>query len=222
MKELIAVAILLLLTGGVNAHTREVVHPRPTAVGMVGYNNTMGNHLDYWNTPRKTDIRINKYKRTKLHRKEYRRVPKPSASSQGGLTTIPTAAGISITVAKGLANQFTGFIEDLVKDGYKPRYIHCWAPVGTHVLNSNHYHGGACDFDQTGWGKTAPRMYAVHDLAAKWGLRDGCVFRHADCGHIDDGVNVKWRPTKNMIARYIQHVTQTPTKEETRLPDFEE
>jgi hypothetical protein len=51
------------------------------------------------------------------------------------------------------------------------------------VKRSRHYSGNACDFDQTGWNRTARVMYRVGDLAAKWGLRNGCSF--GDCGHVD-------------------------------------
>lgn len=101
---------------------------------------------------------------------------------RSGLVTIDTAAGISITVSASAAPAFQGFIADLVDQGYRPQKIHCYARGG-HVRNSNHYWGGACDFDQRGWNKTARPMYRVRELAAKWGLRDGCTFR--DCGHVD-------------------------------------
>lgn len=108
-----------------------------------------------------------------------------------GIVAVPTAAGIVIHVAAGLADKFQGFVADLVANGYKPAQIHCYAGGG-HVPNSRHYAGAACDIDQRGWGRTAAPMYHVAALAAKHGLRDGCSFRHADCGHIDDGRNVRY------------------------------
>lgn len=126
----------------------------------------------------------------------------------GGLVTVPTAADIPITVAKNLAAQFQGFIKDLVDEGYIPKHIGCWAPVGTHVQHSNHYHGGACDFDQTGRNKTARKMYHLKDLAAKWGFRDGCSF--GDCGHIDDGRNVGWIIPTNIPNFIDQEVDYRP------------
>jgi hypothetical protein len=105
----------------------------------------------------------------------------PAAARE--LVTVPTAAGVAITVAPGVAASFQGFIRDLVElHGYTPRQIHCYARGG-HVPGSTHYRGEGCDFDQRGWNKTARTMYRVRDLATKWGLRDGCSFR--DCGHID-------------------------------------
>jgi hypothetical protein len=105
-----------------------------------------------------------------------------NSGGPAGLVTVATAAGIPITIAGSMAARFQGFIADLVARGYRPRQIHCHANSG-HVSRSNHYWGGACDFDQHGWGRTASAMYHVADLAGRWGLRDGCAFR--DCGHID-------------------------------------
>lgn len=101
-----------------------------------------------------------------------------------GLVTVQTAANIPITVSSIFAPKIEGFIRDLVAEGYHPDRIHCFARSG-HVAHSLHYSGNACDFDQTGWGKTAKPMYRVQALVAKWGLRNGCSFN--DCGHIDAG-----------------------------------
>jgi len=110
------------------------------------------------------------------------------AEASGGIVTVATAAGIPIRVAASVASRFTGFIADLVANGYRPSHIGCYASGG-HVPNSRHYAGAACDIDQRGWGKTAGPMYHVAALAAKHGLRDGCSFR--DCGHVDDGMNLR-------------------------------
>ena len=120
-----------------------------------------------------------------------------------GLVTVQTAAGIPITVAANLAEKFEGLISDMVADGYRPHSIGCFARGG-HVRNSNHYHGGACDFDQTARNRAPNFMYHVASLAAKWGLRDGCTFH--DCGHIDDGMNVGWRRSRGMASyAYVRH-----------------
>jgi hypothetical protein len=108
--------------------------------------------------------------------------PAGDRDTGGGIVTVNTAAGIPITVAGSVASKFEGFISDLVASGYKPRQIHCLAHSG-HARHSNHYWGGACDFDQGGRGRTAGAMYHVGGLARKWGLRDGCTF--SDCGHLD-------------------------------------
>ena len=118
-----------------------------------------------------------------------------------GLVTVPTAAGIDITVSKNTAPKMQAFIEDLVEMGYKPKTIHCHARHG-HVRGSRHYSGNACDFDQRGWGKTAKIMYHVSVLAKLHGLRDGGSFR--DWGHIDDGLPLS-RP------RYARHNRHTVT-----------
>lgn len=108
------------------------------------------------------------------------------ADARPSLVTVPTAAGMQITVAAHLAPRFQGFIGDIVAAGYRPRYIGCYASRG-HVTHSRHYAGAACDIAQRGWGKTDQFMYHVGAIASRWGLRDGCMFRHPDCGHIDDG-----------------------------------
>lgn len=100
--------------------------------------------------------------------------------ARADILSIATAAG-SITVASTVAERFTGFIGDVVARGFRGP-VHCFARGG-HVRHSNHYTGQACDFAQRGWGRTVAPMYHVRDLAAKWGLRDGCSF--GDCGHID-------------------------------------
>ena len=95
---------------------------------------------------------------------------------------IETKAG-PIVVASNYADKFKGLIADFVDAGYHPRAIGCFARGG-HVANSRHYLGEACDFDQTGWGKTTRFMY-THEAAAiihKWGFTNGCSFR--DCGHV--------------------------------------
>jgi hypothetical protein len=107
---------------------------------------------------------------------------------QGAIVTVPTAAGIPITVARDLVYRFQGFIADLVAGGYHPRHIGSFATHG-HVKNSRHYAGAALDIDQHGYGLTSARMHHAGALIAKWGLRDGCSFR--DCGHVDDGVSIR-------------------------------
>ena len=98
--------------------------------------------------------------------------------------TVPTAAGIDITVAPSFAPKMQGLIADLVARGYHPRRINCFARGG-HVAGSLHYRGEACDFDQHGFGLTPRPMHHAGDLTRKWSLRDGCSF--GDCGHIDSG-----------------------------------
>jgi hypothetical protein len=118
-----------------------------------------------------------------------------------GLVTVATAAGLDITVSKTMAPKMQAFIADLMEIGYRPKQIHCFAHRG-HVRGSRHYSGNACDFDQTGWGKTAKMMYHVSVLAKLHGLRDGGSFR--DWGHIDDGLPLS-RP------RYARHNRHTVT-----------
>ena len=110
------------------------------------------------------------------------------APHRAGLVTVPTAAGIPITVASSVAKRFVGFIADLVASGARPSTIHC-AASGGHVRHSLHYWGGACDFNGSASRWAPMNQHRVTDLARKWGLRDGCSFQirggRADCGHID-------------------------------------
>jgi hypothetical protein len=108
------------------------------------------------------------------------------ANGNPALVTVSTLAGIDITVAPRMVSRIQGFVADLsLVKGYVPRRLKCYSWAPSHVANSLHHTGEACDFDQSGWGHTARAMYHVRDLAKKWGLRDGCSF--GDCGHIDDG-----------------------------------
>jgi hypothetical protein len=109
-----------------------------------------------------------------------------TAVSAQSLVTVQTKAG-PITVASQLASRFVGFINALP---YTPRHVSCFARSG-HVRNSRHYAGAACDIDQTGWGRTSKAMYHIGDLAARFGLRNGCSF--GDCGHVDDGQAISER-----------------------------
>lgn len=117
----------------------------------------------------------------------------------GKLVTVQTAVG-SITVANHLSTRFKALISDFIAHGYRPRHVGCFASGG-HVPNSRHYAGAACDFDQTGWGKTASFMYGsdAHALIVKHGFRDGCSF--SDCGHVDDGL-----PLHSHRARYASRL----------------
>ena len=106
----------------------------------------------------------------------------PTGQRGGGLITVQSAAG-PITIAASFQHKIIPFIADVVARGFRGG-VHCFARGG-HVRGSLHYSGNACDFAQTGWGRTRAPMYHVSDLTSKYGLRDGCTFR--DCGHIDSG-----------------------------------
>lgn len=99
-----------------------------------------------------------------------------------GLVTVSTAAG-SITVSPSFAPKIVPFVNAVVARGFRGR-VHCYASGG-HVRGSLHYSGQACDFAQSGWGRTVRPMYRVADLTNQYGLRNGCSF--GDCGHIDNG-----------------------------------
>ena len=106
---------------------------------------------------------------------------------RGGLVTVQTAAGKTITVAASLAGQFQSLIQEFVAHGYMPRRIGSFATHG-HVPGSRHYAGAALDFDQCGFGCTVSFMRHARQMIVAHGLRDGCDF--GDCGHVDDGASV--------------------------------
>lgn len=119
--------------------------------------------------------------------------PAPNVAVRRGLVTVDSAAG-PITVAASFEHKIVPFIADVWARGFRGR-VKCYARGG-HVRGSLHYSGNACDFAQTGWGRTRAPMYHVSDLTNKYGLRNGCSFR--DCGHIDSGMRLGAR---NYAAR---------------------
>ena len=139
-------------------------------------------HWD-WRSYRYATRRIVRSHAYRHARRALRYVARTREHFHGGLTSVTTAVG-PITVASAWVDKFEGFIADLVASGYRPNAVSCYSPTG-HMRNSLHHIGEACDIDQRARNRTAGRMYHVRDLAAKWGLRDGCSFH--DCGHIDTG-----------------------------------
>lgn len=126
------------------------------------------------------------------------------AIGHAGLVTVQTAAGIPITVAQALAPRFQAMISDFVAAGYRPHAIGCFARGG-HVVHSRHYAGAACDFDQTGWGKTAKFMYSerAHEIIVAHGFRDGREFR--DQGHVDDGFALAGYYHRHYARHHYRH-----------------
>ena len=208
--RLIAFSVLLLLCLTSDAlahrhHFREVNHDWTNRWQYDGW----------WQQPQRVRSR---HPRRIKHQHKPRRQASAPARHGGGFVTVATAAGIKITVNASFAPKITAFIADLVESGYRPKSIHCAASRG-HVHGSRHYSGAACDFDQRGWGKTAPAMYHVAALAKKHGLRDGGSFR--DWGHIDDGQRLSRtqyakrrirteEPRVAMRPRYPAYAVATP------------
>jgi len=129
------------------------------------------------------------YKHHPHHRHIHRRSHHVHPSSY--LVTVPTAAGIPITVARHLAPRFQALIADFVAHGYTPRRIGCYASYG-HVPNSRHYAGAACDFDGSLSRSPFMRSYIAAKIIQKHHFRNGCSFVAPfygirDCGHVDDG-----------------------------------
>lgn len=89
--------------------------------------------------------------------------------------TVPTAAGIQITVSPEFEPKITAFIAANVAAGRRFQQIHCLNFSRSHVRHSRHFTGNACDFRPSPLGR----------LAGQFGLRNGCSFH--DCMHIDNG-----------------------------------
>lgn len=101
-----------------------------------------------------------------------------------GLTRVKLDSGQVITVAAAYAGRFAGFLNALYRrEGHLPA-IGCYAPRG-HMRHSLHHWGGACDVGQRARNVAWAPMYHVSDLAAEFGLTDGCGWHHPDCGHVD-------------------------------------
>lgn len=120
-------------------------------------------------------------------------------SARAELVTIPTAAGINITVAHDFAAPMQGFIADLVASGVRPSQIHCYNLARTHVPGSLHFTGRACDFNGSANRFRPMNRHRVSAMAARHGLRDGCDF--GDCGHIDAGLAYAHRGARRYAAR---------------------
>ena len=196
MRGLIAIAFLCAFIGSAEAHSRHHVYVAHDMVHGLGYG--------FWHMKQSADRnRAHHHAYHHRARHHYRHSDMPQRHYAGNLITIQTAAGIPITVAADFAYKIRGFIGDLIADtGYRPRDIHCFAATG-HIPGSLHHIGKACDFDQTGWNRTARVMYSgrVTELAARWGLQSGCEFHsRRDCGHIQDRVQYAHRRTNRRYA----------------------
>lgn len=122
-----------------------------------------------------------------------------AAPAHARLVTVPTAAGINITVADDMADAMQGFIADIVAAGVRPSQIHCYNLAASHVPNSLHFSGHACDFDGSANRFAAMNRHRVSAIAHRHGLRDGCDFN--DCGHIDAGLAYAHRGGRRHYAR---------------------
>lgn len=105
-------------------------------------------------------------------------------STRGGLTHERLDSGQTIVVAARFASRFTGFLNALYHQYGRLPAIGCYSPTG-HMRNSLHHWGGACDVGQSARNRAWAPMYHVAALAARFGLTDGCSWRHPDCGHVD-------------------------------------
>jgi hypothetical protein len=124
---------------------------------------------------------------------------------RGHYTTVTTSAGIEITGEASFISTAQAVIDDLVAAGYKPRRVSCLNYGASHVSNSLHYRGRACDVDQHGWGRTPAPHSTLTAIVLRHGLRDGCEFR--DWGHFDNGPHLPYaRIVRSCGAAYAEAV----------------
>jgi hypothetical protein len=104
-------------------------------------------------------------------------------ASGSGITHARLPDGQTIAVASAYADRFVGFFTALYRrEGHLPEIV-CLA--SGHMAHSLHHWGGACDVGQTARNVAWRAMYHVGALAAQFGLTDGCIWNHPDCGHVD-------------------------------------
>lgn len=189
MRAILVAALLVLISG--SALAQEPVMEHRFGPGPHFLQNKVA---DYPRAKERADRHVSRKRHDgKLAKpveipQTHERVARYVAEKFGDIVTVPTAAGINITVARSAASKFQGLIADLVASGYKPDRIHCFANSG-HVRRSYHYSGEACDIDNRANRRNLGR-FRFAEIIAKHGLRDGCSFRYAgvpDCGHVDTG-----------------------------------
>lgn len=127
--------------------------------------------------------------------------------ANGNYATVTTALGLKATVIASAREAFQGFINDVEAGGSFIRDLGCKS--SGHMPGSKHHWGGACDFEQARRNVTSKVMYAVTDIARKWGLVDGCTWQKQrgerytgpDCGHIEvPGSNIARRNPNYKVA----------------------
>ena len=134
-----------------------------------------------------THRHVHHHTRSGHHLRLHRHVHHPRVLPSFGRTStslvaVQTPAG-RIVVNSVAAPKFQGFIRDVVAIGFRGP-VSCYSPTG-HMRHSLHHSGRACDFAQRARNRTSHVMYHVRHLAERWGLVDGCIWRHPDCGHIE-------------------------------------
>jgi hypothetical protein len=92
-------------------------------------------------------------------------------------------SGQTIRVSCANASKFVGFLNALYRREGRLPDVTCQA--WGHMPGSLHHTGNACDIGQRARNVAWRPMYHVGALASEFGLTDGCIWKHPDCGHID-------------------------------------
>lgn len=124
-----------------------------------------------------------------------------SEHHRGGISAVRLSDGQTIYVASAYADRFKEFFEALRRREGRLAHITCLA--SGHMPNSLHHWGGACDVGQTARNVAWRAMYHVGALASEYGLTDGCIWSHPDCGHVDvSGVGGRSHYARHRYAHY--------------------
>lgn len=108
------------------------------------------------------------------------------------LTAPASAATVGVgnaraTVADSAARPFQCVLDALTARGYPVRFVGGWRAHGS-VRGSLHPRGLAMDVNQTGRGRTVPRMPPDEvELARACGVVSGASWRNGDSGHFQIG-----------------------------------
>lgn len=115
-------------------------------------------------------------------------IPQHASKPDRGLVVLRTDRGLPYVVAAGAANAFAGFVSWLESTGYRITEIGGYAfrrIAGTHTI-SNHARGTAIDINQTERNRVTRRFPAgTTEMAERFGLLHGAVWRHPDTGHFE-------------------------------------
>lgn len=119
-------------------------------------------------------VKQKKYRKQKIH-------------YSGSMTTI-SACGKSVRVSPKAASAFRGFLTELCSGGYKIDFVGGYRNTyiaGTKI-KSLHASGLAIDVNQTARNRVTRRLPAgVTQMAARYGLKHGAVWRSPDAGHFE-------------------------------------
>src|SRR4051812_31098101 len=123
--RLAAISVLLVVCSVSQAEARRHA-PVTDGWNWNGWERSDGSSRQRYDRYQPYDTRRTRVVRHKMHRQRAHRSRtvqqhRKQTATRAGLVTVPTAAGISITVSPAFATKIVAFIADLVESGYKPK-----------------------------------------------------------------------------------------------------